>query len=146
VTLPDTAPAQAAWPAGVYAVTLSPDTTGAPSTNAVSLALAPRIVQITPATVVGGKAKLDGQGALTLTVKLSPQVWKQQRLTLLLGAQAVDASPLTTAVDQFTFKVPAAPLGRQFVRVRVDGVDSLIIDYAAAVPAFDLLQSIEVVP
>jgi hypothetical protein len=146
VTLPDTPAAQVAWPAGVYAATLSPAITNGPVTNAVSLAIAPRIVQITPATVVSGKAKLDSQGALTLTVKLGPQVRKEQRLTLLLGAQAVDAGPRTSAVDQFTFKVPAAPLGRQFVRVRVDGVDSLIIDYAAVVPAFDLLQSVEVVP
>jgi uncharacterized protein DUF4255 len=146
VTLPNAPADQPKWPAGVYAVTLAPDASRSAVTTTATLALAPRITAITPAIAVGGKAKLDAQGALTLTLKFSPQVWKEQRLTLLCGSQAVDAGPRTGKVDQFTFKVPAAPLGRQFVRLRVDGVDSLVIDYAAPSPAFDLTQSVEVVP
>jgi Pvc16 N-terminal domain len=146
VTLPSGPAAEAAWPPGAYAVTLTPGGAGAPVTGAVSVVLAPRIVQITPAIVVGGKAKLDAQGALPLTVQFSPQVRPEQRLTLILGSRAVDADPRTAAVSQQSFLVPAAPLGRQFVRLRVDGIDSLVVDYGAAPPAFDLAQSVEVVP
>ncbi|MGE5049554.1 MAG: hypothetical protein ACM3PC_13335, partial [Deltaproteobacteria bacterium] len=146
VTLPNAPADQAKWPAGAYALTLAPDAARTLTTSAITLALAPRITAITPAIVVGGKAKLDAQGALTLTVKFSPQVWKEQRLTLLFGSQAVDAGPRSGKVDQFTFKVPAAPLGKQFVRLRVEGVDSLVIDYTAATPALDATQAVEVVP
>ncbi|HVO10136.1 MAG TPA: DUF4255 domain-containing protein [Vicinamibacteria bacterium] len=146
VALPNGPADQAAWPAGLYSVTLTPGGPDAPATGAVPLTLAPRIVQITPAIAVGGKAKLDPQGGLGLTVQFSPQVRPEQRLTLLLGAIAVDAGPRSAPVAQQSFLVPAAPLGRQFVRLRVDGVDSLVVDYAATPPAFDLAQSVEVVP
>jgi hypothetical protein len=145
-TLPNDAAAQPAWPAGVYTVSESPTGTGATATNAVTFSLAPTITAITPATVVGGKAKLDPSGALIVTLQFSPQVWPVQRLTLLLGSASVDAPARAGKVATFTFTVPAAPLGRQFLRLRVDGVDSLIIDYTATTPVFDLTQSVEIVP
>jgi hypothetical protein len=146
VTLPNTAAALQAWPAGVYTVTASPANDGNLLTNALPLAIAPRILQITPATLSGTNAKLDAQHALTLTVRFSPSVWKEQRLMLLVGARTVEAGARNDLVDHFTFTLPGAGLGRQFVRLRVDGVDSLIVDYTLPVPAFDPAQSVVVVP
>jgi hypothetical protein len=146
IQIPNDAAAQLQWPAGTYSVSLSPTATGSEKTAPVFVAIAPRITAITPANLVGGKAKLDAQGALKLTLTVSPQVWPEQRVTLLLGSRSVDAGKRNDKTDSLTFEVPKAPLGRQFVRLRVDGVDSLIVDYSAAVPVFDVAQSVEVVP
>lgn len=145
LTLPDDAAAQPAWPAGVYSVSETPTGVPAAATSALTFALAPRVTKITPAIPVGGKAKVGAGGTLGLTVDVSPQVWPAQRLTLLVGSIAIDAGPRPGKVGSFAFAVPSAPLGVQYVRVRVDGVDSLIIDYAASPPAFDATQSIEVI-
>jgi hypothetical protein len=146
VQLPNDAAAQPAWPAGIYSAVVSPTGNAANATAPISLSLAPRITSITPANVVGGKAKLDAQGTLKLSLGFSPQIWPEQRVTLMLGSRSVDAGKRASKVDTLEFEVPNAPLGVQFVRLRVDGVDSLLVDYAAPTPLFDPAQSVEVVP
>ena len=118
-----------------------------------SSALAQRPARLAPRRAARPRARHPGPpptavGRRRLTHRHLPaaRAARAARLTLLLGSRAVDAAPRTVQVAQHSFLVPSAPLGRQLVRLRVDGVDSLIVDFTATPPAFDLAQSVEVVP
>jgi hypothetical protein len=55
---------------------------------------------------------------------------------LLLGTREVFAEGFATATGTVTFIVEAAPVGDPLVRLRVDGIESPLIDYEAIPPAF----------
>ena len=121
-------------PAGFYqlAVRLVPpgDSTLRTS-NQVPLAIGPVITTALPMSVAR-----DGDGAAAITLDCSPEMRPGQRVSLLLGDQEVMAEPLSAASRTLSFVVTAAPVGTYLVRLRVDGLDSPIIDAAASPPAF----------
>jgi len=59
-------------------------------------------------------------------------------------ARAVTGDPVTGTALSFT--VPRAPLGKHVVRLRVGGIDSLLIDRSQAKPQFDPTQTLTVTP
>lgn len=137
---------QAALPAGLYAVTViasqGADPDKALVSNQATLAIAPRILTIAPAPAVR-----DAQGKVTVTVTVSPQIWLAQRASLIVGDAEFVAAPRTAQTDPLVFTLGNLPAGAHppyAVRVRVDGVDSLVIDYAADPIAFDPTQTLEV--
>jgi hypothetical protein len=138
VRLPD---APADWVAGVYAVSAVVSRTGQPdqATNAVALTLAPAIQSAAP-----NPAARDGAGRVTLTVTFRPQVRPEQSASLLVGAREVLAQPHPAATGSLTFQVDAAPPGQHWLRLRVDDVDSRLVDFSATPPAFDPTQRVTV--
>jgi hypothetical protein len=133
--LPGTADDQLLWPAGPWSLSLLVD--GKPS-NPVYFTIAPRIA---PASAPAGG------GDVTVTVAVSPAIWADQRVSLLFDDAELRATPPASTVPRntlsFTVKKPAP--GTHRVRLRVDGVDSLLVlDYAAAVPSFDPSQKVVV--
>jgi hypothetical protein len=131
------------WPAGFYNVALLISKPGDSDrqTNALGFTLAPRIVSITPNPVTR-----DGAANITLTVTFSPQVRPEQRVSLLVGDIETVAGP-HGQVGSLTFVVaavdPSPPV--RWVRLRVDGVDSLLVsDYTIAPPTFDPSQGVTV--
>ncbi len=132
VQIPD---APAAWRAGFYSVDALISRAGEQDrvTNLLPLPLAPQIVAIAPANPV----MRDGSGSVTLTLTCSPQVSADQRVALLLGDREVlaDAHPLQTSTLIFT--IEGAPPGSHYLRLRIDGVDSLLVDRSVTPPAFD---------
>jgi hypothetical protein len=122
-------------PAGFYQVTArvqpSADPARARTTNVLALAIAPRIRRLTPG------ARTAAGVAVTVTV--SPQVWPEQRAALLVGDLEVVAAPHPVTTDTLELVVPL-PAGSYPVRLRVDGVDSFLVDFAAAPPAYDASQ------
>lgn len=142
VTLPDAAAdpqAPANWPAGFYMVSAVISTNGAPdrTTNEAPLSLAPRIT--IPATVAR-----DGSGDATLTLTCVPEVRPEQRAALLLGDREIVAEPHSAQTDSLTFVIRAAHAGEFFVRLRVDGIDSLLIDRSVTPPVFDSSQKVKI--
>lgn len=132
VTVPDT-PAE--WPAGISTLAVvvqRPDETYRRETNEVPVALAPDIGAIAP-----NPAARDANGAVTLTVDVSPQVLPGQRATLLVGDREIRAAPLAAAAAQLTFVVAEAQPGEFYLRLRVDGVDSPVVLPASTPPSFD---------
>ena len=119
-------------PAGLYQVSArisqSADPAKDRTTNLLALAIAPRIRRTTTAARTA-----DG---VPVTVRVSPQVWPEQRASLLVGAVEVVAQPHTAKTDTLQFIVPR-PAGTYVVRLRVDGVDSFLVDYGATPPAYD---------
>jgi hypothetical protein len=134
VTIP---PLPAAWPSGTYAVTVFVQKTGEPyrrSTNQLSLTVAPSMT-ITPLKTPAA--------SVTFTVTCSPEVWPQQKVTLLIGDQVLPAQPITVPSTTLTFTVTLTP-GLYYVRLRVDGTDSILVDRTVNPPAFDTTQSVTI--
>ena len=127
------------WAAGFYTVVVGVTRTGEPSrtTNELSFALAPKILDIIPR-----QATLDANGEVTLTLILSPQVRPRQRVALLFGDREVLAQPHPTQTDRLEFPIAGVTPGEYFVRVRIDGVDSLLVDRTVTPPVFDQNQKV----
>jgi hypothetical protein len=124
------------WPAGFYTVAVllqRPGETFQRTTNALALALAPTFT-IAPANTPAG--------AVTFTVTASPEVWPGQLAALLLNDTDVPTPALTVQDATLSFAAPALPAGQYWARLRVDGVDSLLIDYTKTPPAFLVSQQV----
>lgn len=131
----------AGWPAGFWGLAARIIQSGQPDriTNELVIALAPRIVTIDPQT-----APRDPAGNVTFQLTCSPEVRPGQRAALLLGDREVLAEAHPAQTDTLTFRVLAASPGTHFVRLRVDGVDSLLIDRSVTPPVFDLTQRVTI--
>jgi len=141
VQLPPTNPPPAGWPPGIYSVRLLVSRPGEPQprvTNTLPLALAPRITGVAPnpAAAVGG--------TITLTVTTSPQVLPDQRVTLLVGDAEILAAAHAATTDHFSFTVNGIAPGDYWLRLRVDGVDSILVDRTTTPPSFDASQKVTV--
>lgn len=142
VTIPDTAPAQADWPAGLWSVSLSvqrPGESAPRSSNALPLPLAPTL------DIGASNAVRDaGTGAVTLTLAFKPQVRPGQRVSLNCGGREALPQPFNAPAGTLTFAYPVLDAGTQWLRLRVDGVDSLLIDRSVTPPSFDPTQRITI--
>jgi hypothetical protein len=132
-------------PAGFYTVAVEvgteeaahPGVTFTRTTNRLAFALAPSITSQMPAEALRDD---DGLAALTLTCK--PQVRPGQRASLMLGDREIPAQGFDDPTDTLDFEfgnpTPADAPGEvvSVARLRVDGVDSLLIDRAVAPPRF----------
>lgn len=119
VTLPDDAAAQAAWAAGVHAVTAIVTRDGREHRSSVlAISLAPRIIGIAPTSVTANVAA-------TLTLTCTPAVGKDQAVALLIADREITAEPRAAASTTVQFKfVPDAAMNGKLLFLRVDGVDS----------------------
>jgi hypothetical protein len=124
----------AAWIPGPYAVAV--EITSRPgkkdqqvrSTNESWFTLAPSIAGPFPLKAT------RKQGDATIVVTCSPPVQAEQRVTLLLDSREIVAEPYAAPATSLTFVVTTASAGSFLVRLRVDGVDSLLVD-ASTTPA-----------
>jgi hypothetical protein len=125
------------WRCGVYQVTarlttgLDPERT----TNALPMALAPTLVSISAATV---------GGVTTFTAHCLPPLHSGQRASLIVGERELlllvpdpppaDPPPFTDTLEFAgkDFTSGSTP----FVRLRIDGVDSLLVDRSTTPPRF----------
>ncbi|MFT3815303.1 MAG: DUF4255 domain-containing protein [Acidovorax sp.] len=118
----------AALPVGIYRVTLDttrPDVLDQPrrmSSNRLALTLAPRITNL-PQTVARA-----GDGSATITLQFTPELRSGQHATLVLGSNEV--APLATGATptSLQFRIPDAVPGNHLARLRVDGIESPIVD------------------
>jgi hypothetical protein len=129
------------WVAGIYAVSVAVAQAGQPAqtTNEVPLPLAPALLTVSP-----NPAPRNGNGRVTLTVTCSPEVRPAQRISLFVGAREVLAQPHLAQTDTLTFRVDAAPPGQHRLRLRVDGVDSLLVDRSVTPPVFVAGQQVTI--
>ncbi len=121
-------------PAGFYTVAVKLRREGKQlSTNGLPFSIAPKIEQITT----------ENQ---SVTVTCSPQVWQDQEVALLLGdRQLLPTEPETeipAKTSTMNFNDETIPTGEYFVRLRVDGVDSLLVDTSVKPPVFDSSQKV----
>ncbi len=122
----------AEFPVGVYRVSarvLRPGETDARETNCLALVLASEITNL-PQEV----NRVSGTASFTLEFR--PEVRKDRRVALLLGRREVEPEARVAQTGSLDFKVKDAPEGDHLVRLRVEGIDSPIIDRTAEVPGF----------
>jgi len=120
------------WPAGLWTVgvTMTPDGMASErTTNTAAFMLAPN-----PSAAVLTKDAATQR--IQLQVDLAPQARPEQAVTLSLNGAQATVGPRTLPATQVTAEFPPMPPGPAWLRVRVDGVDSPLIDYSAAPPAF----------
>jgi hypothetical protein len=126
LTLPDAPPT---WPAGMYSVgaQLKPAIGTPRTTNVLPLHIAPRIVGVNPPS-----GTLDPDGNITLQVTISPPVWAAQRVSLIVGDLEFAARPLSgPPTATVNFDITGRGPGTYPLRVRVDGVDSFLVQYGS---------------
>jgi len=153
VTLPNDAPAQINFVPGQWALSLVFTPTGELNpreTNAIPLVLAPAPV-IAPDPPLGLPAATVTRGGVpprvTVTLMSRPQVRVQQRASLLLDTIEAVALPRANAAAPLVFEFPnILAAGNHWVRLRVDGTDSVLLDKSGPAPIFDPAQQIVVPP
>jgi Pvc16 N-terminal domain len=127
-------------PVGFYQLALRvirPGESSPRTSNQLALVIGPEITTF-PLNVTR-----DG-GAATITVDFHPQARPGQPVSLLLGTREVVAAPIEAATGTLTFVVENAPVGDHLLRLRVDGIESPIVNRTATPPAFlDYLVKIE---
>jgi len=139
---PDTEGAAKDWPAGNYVASavIENGADTAPPTNDIALTLAPRFTITPPAQAV------DGDGNATFQVHTRPPLFFGQGVYLLVGDRAIQplspfgpgsSDPPPPPVSDLTFVMPNAVPGKFFVRLRIDGADSLLVQPGVSPPAFD---------
>jgi hypothetical protein len=142
-TIPTGLAADAAWPAGLYSVTLvSTTTSGDRTSNALPLSLAPQIEGIAPASPIAG-AGTD----VTLTVTCSPQLRPDQFAEALFAGREIPAEAHAVQTSSVQFIVKNAPaVTAELLRLRFEGVDSLpfVITGTPPLPAFDPSQKVTI--
>lgn len=151
--LPNDSAAQADYPAGLWSVSLvlTPDGEAVERvTNTVGLQIAPAPVLAAtgaplnlPAPVV---TRETGPPAhVRVRIASRPQVRLQQDARLVVGTAEAVARPRANASELLEFRLPATlDAGNAPVRLRVDGVDSLLIRRTGANPDFDPTQLLTV--
>jgi hypothetical protein len=134
------------FPASIYSISVSvirPGETSKRTTNALPFAVAPQILA-NPAISAARNAN-----EITITLACSPEVLPPQRVALLLGGDEVPAEPHPAQTGNLTFVANDDPPGKfatgdYFVRLRVDGVDSLLIDRSVQPPKFKASQKVSI--
>jgi hypothetical protein len=144
LTLPSGAVAEQQWPAGVYTVTVSLIRPGDPvpasrESNVATMLLAPE-PQLPPTTMTR-----DADGNVTVTLDVKPQVRPGQDAQLTLGGVTALADPIGgTPASTLTFHLGIVLAGQQWVRLTVDGVESLLVNRATEPPSFFPSQQVTV--
>ncbi|MGY2012116.1 DUF4255 domain-containing protein [Nocardia gipuzkoensis] len=134
VTLPAGDGAQTDWPAGIWSVSASvtrPAETTPLQTNSVAMLLAPTL-DPSDTTITRDPAT----GAVTATLDVTPHVRPEQVATLAIGSAEATAPARTTSVPQLTFAFGPLPPGRAWIRLRIDGVESALVDRSTTPPTF----------
>jgi hypothetical protein len=130
------------WAPGIYTVSLLAQPPGLPAllSNELPLALAPAIT-VSPLT--------GSPGTQHLNLTCLPRIRDGQRVFLLFGDQLVTPQNIANPADPqqpttLTFDVPGVDAGTYTVRLRVDGADSIPVDFTGPVPAFASSQQVVV--
>jgi hypothetical protein len=117
--------------AGIYDLSVQITTASGPTTiNSLPLAIAPSIDTWAPGILPSGNT--------SMTVPCSPFVRPGQRVFLVIGNQLTVADPITVATNTPSFTYPnLQPTGGPVrARLRVDGIESRVVDRTTTPPTF----------
>jgi hypothetical protein len=112
------------------------------TSNTLLFSLAPRIAA--PLLPIINLAR-DADGTATLNITPEPTVLPEQQAALLLDDLETVADTRKDKADPLVFIIRKAPVGKFLARLRVDGVDSLLIDFTKTPPEFDQNQTVTIV-
>ena len=139
------------YPAGLYRVSASIQPISGASqirvTNEFPLTLAPMLTKLNgsnlPPPAVPRVDVVDGLGDVTLRIQCTPDVSPGQSVELLIGDRSISAGVVTAKTNSIDFEVKQIAAGTYRLRLRVDGVDSPLIDFSDRThPKFDDSQQV----
>ncbi len=120
-------------PAGIYDLSLQMPSASVPvNTNSLPFAIAPKISSFVPPAPFTS-------GFFQVTVHCTPFIQPGQEVFLIIGDQQAPADAFTIATNSPSFTYPALQSTGGLVvpvRLRVDGIDSPIIDMTVSPPQF----------
>ncbi|MFP5405169.1 MAG: DUF4255 domain-containing protein [Gammaproteobacteria bacterium] len=122
----------AALPVGVYRVgarMLRPGDSATRETNRLGFTLAPQMTNL-PLAVAR-----DGGGTAAFTIEFTPALRPGQDVVLVLGQDEYRPRSIGSPPSSLSFEIAHAPPGSQVARLRIDGIDSPIIDMSKEPPA-----------
>jgi hypothetical protein len=125
--------------AGIYELSAQkPSGPNTINTNSLPFAIAPNISTWAPGTIPSGNTKV--------TVPCTPFLRPGQEVSLIIGDQLAAADPFTTPTSTPSFTYPDLQPTGGFVlaRLRVDGIDSPIIDMTKSPPQFLTAPKVQV--
>ncbi len=144
-TIPDLPDEMAA---GTYTlgivVTPNADAADARSSNEVALAIAPVITSGLGVIARSGVDPASALGTATFSIGCSPEVLPAQRASLILGTREIPAAAHPAQTGTLAFTATGLAAGRYRVRLRIDGIDSPLVDRSSPdAPAFDATQEVQ---
>jgi Pvc16 N-terminal domain len=133
------------WVAGIYTLSVlvrKPGESHDRVTNQMPFVLAPTLnPSPPPSTAVVRAANED----VTVTLKFKPKVRPNQTASLILGQRESYAQPFSTATNKLVFVYKNLEPDDYWIRLRIDGVDSLLVDRPTdKPPEFELDKRITV--
>jgi hypothetical protein len=138
LTIPN---APAAWGAGPFTIELNVLPAGEVNprrTNGFGVQIAPTMT-LPPATIAR-----NADDSVSVDLAVAPVVRPGQIVSLAIGSREAMADPIAAPTQNLGFLFPELPAGNQPARLRVDGVDSWLIDRSVRPPVFDPAQFITV--
>jgi hypothetical protein len=133
------------WPAGFYTLSLLTQRTGAQAwtSNSFAMPLSPNIESVNPTTAPAGD--------VILTIECLQQITEGQNVVLLFSDRTITPDSIVTPADPmalttltFTVEDAVARVTPYVLRLRVDGVDSIPVDFSASTPQFDTSQQVTI--
>ena len=121
------------FPVGVYQVAarlVQSGETDARETNHMAMVLAPHILGM-PLNVVR-----DGAGTASFSINFLPQLRAGQSVSLFIGPQEIAPQAFVAPTAALNFVVANATVGQHLTRLRIDGIDSPIINREVEPPVF----------
>jgi hypothetical protein len=123
-------------PVGVYRLglrVLRPGDSTPRTSNIVPIAIAPEITSFPPLAMARGPGNV-----LTLTLGLRPEVRGGQSVVLMMDTREAPARPFPASAAQLDFEFRNAPPagGTPLLRLRIDGVESAVVDRTGPLPTF----------
>jgi hypothetical protein len=123
------------FPVGVYDVTarlVMPGETSTRDSNRLAAVIAPNITVLPAAPV-----PIDGDGDATFTVQFTPALRAGQTVSLLMGTTEILPEAFAAPTASLSFIARGVTAGASPVlRLRIDGVDSQIVDRSVTPPVF----------
>lgn len=123
------------FPVGVYDITarlVMPSETSARDSNRLAAVIAPNITVLPLAPV-----PIDGNGDATFTVQFTPALRAGQTMSLLMGKTEILPEAFAAPTTSLSFIARDVAVGASPVlRLRIDGVDSPIVDRSVTPPVF----------
>jgi len=133
------------WPTGFYMVSLVIKRPDIPvwTSNALAMPLSPRITSVSPTSAPAGN--------VTLNIECLPQVRPDQRVLLLFGDRTIKPDSIVTPADKsapttltFTIDNAAKRATPYILRLRIEGADSIPVDFTGDTPQFANNQKVTI--
>lgn len=120
------------WKAGIYSIEVI-----VRRAEGEDLTIQERITNELPVSLAPEIKSIAVNGKWEITITCSPKIWKDQKATLVIGNREIFAEKIETdKTNKLIFKASNLPKGEQKVRLRIDGVESVLIDRIGSAPIF----------